>query len=268
MGESSRTALITGASAGIGEEFARQLAAAGWNLVITARRQDRLAELATRLRGEHQVTVSCIQSDLAEADAVQRLVAELDQRAMTVDMLVNNAGYGLPGDFTAHPWEVHQQFLQLMLSAPTELVHRLLPGMRERDFGRVINVASLAGLVPAPAGHTLYAAVKSYLIKFSQALALENRDRNLHVCALCPGFTYSDFHDVNGTRSMVSKMPRFMWMDAATVVRQGLEAVERGQAVHVNGRWNRFVHGMVKHLPDSMATALVDRRSKSFRKRH
>ncbi len=264
---SKRSALITGASAGIGEEFARQLAAEGWNLIISARRLARLNELAAELGKAHDVQVTCLQSDLAEADAAARLVAELDRRGLVVDMLINNAGYGLPGDFTAHDWATHQQFLQLMLTAPTELVHRLLPGMRERNFGRIINVASLAGLVPAPAGHTLYAAVKSYLIKFSQALALENRDRNVHVCALCPGFTYSSFHDVNGTREMVSKMPKFMWMDSPTVVSQGLQAVERGEAVYVNGRWNRFVRSLTKHLPDGVATALVDRRSKTFRKR-
>jgi len=146
-------------------------------------------------------------------------------------------------------------------------VHRLLPAMRQRNYGRIINVASLAGLVPSTAGHTLYSAVKSFLIKFSQSVALENRDRDIHVCALCPGFTYSEFHDANGTRPMVSKMPKFMWMDAQTVVRQGIAAVESGQVIYVNGWWNRLVYGLVKRLPDTWALKLVDRRSKTFRRR-
>lgn len=267
MSEVTRTALITGASAGIGEEFARQLAAAGWNLALCARRMERLESLAETLITAHGIRAEAFACDLNDADAPTRLLHELQQRGLVIDMLVNNAGFGLPGNFVAHDWDTHRQFLQLMLSAPTELAHRLLPAMRQRNFGRIINVSSLAGLVPGTAGHTLYSAVKSYLIKFSQSLALENRDRDIHVCALCPGFTYSEFHDANGTRPMVSKMPKFMWMNAATVVRQGIAAVESGKIVYVTGRFNRFVHSLVKLLPDKLALKLVDRRSKTFRHR-
>jgi hypothetical protein len=105
----------------------------------------------------------------------------------------------------------------------------------KRGYGRIVNVASLAGHVPGSAGHTLYAASKAYLIKFSQSLALENLDTGVHVCALCPGFTRSEFHDVTGTRPLVSKMPDFMWQSAEDVVQEGIRAVERGEAVHVTG---------------------------------
>jgi short-subunit dehydrogenase len=262
-----KTALITGASAGIGANFARQLAAAGWNLVLTARRLDRLEGLAAELSGAHGIRVDCIALDLAESGSPAALVGEIEQRGLVIDMLVNNAGFGLPGTFLAHDWQTHEAYLRLMLAHPTELAHRLLGGMRERGFGRIINVSSVAGLVPGTAGHTLYAATKSYLVKLSQSLALENRDRGIHVCALCPGFTYSEFHDVNGTRPMVKGMPSWMWMEADPVVAAGLRAVEQGQVICVPGAWNKFVYTLVSILPDRWALALVDKRSRSFRKR-
>ncbi len=267
MSKVTRTALITGASAGIGAEFAKQLAAAGWNLALCARRMDRLQALAEALSTEHGIRAEVFVCDLNDENAPTGLLQALGEREIVVDMLVNNAGFGLPGNFVDSDWNTHRQFLQLMLVAPTELAHRLLPGMRQRNFGRIINVSSLAGLVPGTAGHTLYSAVKSYLIKFSQSIALENRDRDIRVSALCPGFTYTEFHDANGTRPIVSKMPKFMWMDAQTVVKRGITAVETGKIVYVPGLFNRCVHGLVKLLPGSLALQLVDRRSKTFRHR-
>ncbi|MBR0347278.1 MAG: SDR family oxidoreductase [Rudaea sp.] len=260
-----RRALVTGASAGIGAEFARQLAASGHALVLTARRADRLAALAAELKAAHGVEVDCITADLADAHAPVALCTELAQRGLRIDLLVNNAGYGVVGSLLSQPWQVHADFIQVMITAPTELAYRLLPGMRERGSGRIVNVASLAGHVPAPAGHTLYAASKAYLIKFSQALALENLDRGVHVSALCPGFTYSEFHDVNGARDLVSKMPKWMWMHADRVVREGLAAVERGEAVYIPGRLNRTIKGALKLLPDRLAARMSARQGKKFR---
>jgi short-subunit dehydrogenase len=260
-----RRALVTGASAGIGAAFARALAAHGVALVLTARRADRLATLADELKIAHQIDVDCITADLADRSAPAALCAELEHRDLRVDILINNAGYGVTGTLLAQPWQVHADFLQVMLAAPTELAYRLLPGMRERGYGLIVNVASLAGHLPAPAGHTLYAAVKAYLIKFSQALALESRAAGVNVCALCPGFTYSEFHDVNGARGLVSKMPKWMWSDADTVAREGLAAVERGEAVYINGRINRAIKALAKLMPDKLAMRLVAKRGKEFR---
>ncbi|HET8555539.1 MAG TPA: SDR family oxidoreductase [Rhodanobacteraceae bacterium] len=261
----SRRALVTGASAGIGAAFARALAARGHDLVLTARRVDRLQSLAADLKRSHGVDVVVAPADLADPATPAQLVAALQQRHLGIDMLVNNAGYGVPGYFHSQPWETHAAFMQVLMTAPTELAHRLLPGMRERGFGRIVNVASLAGHLPGSTGHTLYAAAKSYLIRFSQSLALENRTRNIHVCALCPGFTYSEFHDVTGTRELVSRLPRWMWMDADRVVREGLDAVERGRIVHVPGRANRLIKVAADMLPDRLAMHLSARHSKAYR---
>jgi short-subunit dehydrogenase len=246
---SRRTALITGASAGIGAAFAEVFAAEGFDLVLTARREDRLREAAARLEQQHGVRVHVIADDLADPAAPARLCAEIAARGLTIDALVNNAGFGVTGTYVSRDWDCHAAFVQVMVTAVAELTHRLLPGMIERRYGRIVNVASLAGLSPAPAGHTLYAAAKAFLIKFSEALAGEVRRHGVHVTALCPGFTLTEFHDVTGTRATVSRLPRFMWMDAMTVARQGFDAVTAGIPIYVNGRVNRTIAALVRLLP-------------------
>jgi len=258
-------ALVTGASAGIGAAYARELAARGCALVLTARRTDRLEELAAELKGRHGTRSECIAADLADPAAPGTLCAEIERRGIAIDILINNAGYGLPGHFTTPAWQSHLDFIQVMMTAPCELVYKLLPGMQQRGYGRIANIASLAGHIPGSAGHTLYGASKAFLIKFSQSLASENLGRGVHVCAVCPGFTYSEFHDVTGTRGVVSQMPKWMWLSAAEVARQGLDALERGEAVYVTGRVNRAIKALLKLMPDRMALRVIQKRSKNFR---
>ena len=262
---SNRRALVTGASAGIGEAFARELARRGHDLVLTARRADRLETLAQELRDRHAIEAIVAPLDLARPDGPEALVAALDAQGLTIDVLINNAGYGVPGYFNEQPWSTHAAFIQVLMTAPTELAYRLLPGMKARGYGRIVNVASLAGHVPGSAGHTLYAASKAYLIKFSQSLALEGKGTGVHTTAVCPGFTYSEFHDVTGSRALVSKMPAFMWMDALTVARQGLDAVDAGTPVYVNGGVNRAIKTLFKLLPDAVALKMIERQGRRFR---
>ncbi|MGY3038669.1 short-subunit dehydrogenase [Rhodanobacter sp. TND4EL1] len=257
--------LITGASSGIGAEFARQLAALGHDLVLTARRAERMGALAVELRAAHGSRITVLAHDLAEPATPKALCDELQQRGLQIDWLINNAGYGVPGTFIANDWKTHADFLQVLLAAPSELAWRLLPGMRERAHGRIINVASLAGHVPGPAGHTLYAASKAYLIKFSQSLSLENQAAGIHVSALCPGFTWSEFHDITGTRDKMDKLPGFMWLTAEEVVRQGIAAVERGDAVYIPGRVNRTIKRVIQLMPDRLAMWLSARESRRYR---
>jgi short-subunit dehydrogenase len=262
---SNRRALVTGASAGIGEAFARELARRGCDLVLTARRADRLETLAKELHERHAIEAIVAPLDLARTDAPEALVAALEAQGLSIDVLVNNAGYGVPGYLEDQPWEAHAAFIQVLMTAPTELAYRLLPGMKARGYGRILNIASLAGHVPGSAGNTLYAASKSYLIKFSQSLALECAGTGVNATAVCPGFTLSEFHDVTGSRELVSKMPGFMWMDASTVARQGLDAADAGKAVYVNGRVNRAVKSLFKLMPDALALKLVQRQGRRFR---
>jgi uncharacterized protein len=259
-------ALVTGASAGIGAAFARELAKRGNAIVLTARRLGRLEAVAAELRASYGVHVECIPADLADPQAPRILCEEIQRRGIAIDTLVNNAGYGVTGSFTVPSWQTHTDFLQVMITAPCELVYKLLPAMQQRNSGRIINIASLAGMVPGSAGHTLYGAVKSFLIKFSQSLGLENIAHGVKVCAVCPGFTYSEFHDVTGTRSLVSKMPKWLWMSAEEVARTGLDATDRGEIVYVTGRVNRAIKGLLKLIPDRLALRGMQKQSGNFRK--
>ncbi len=263
---SKRTCLITGASAGIGAAIAREYASRGWDLALVARREEPMLKLATSLKNEFGTTSHIFAVDLFEADASRDLMARIDKKNIRIDGLVNNAGYGHPGSYLDSPWEDHEKFLQLMLRAPCELARAVLPSMKEEGFGRIINVASLAGHIPGSRGHTLYAAVKSFLIKFSQSLNLEMEPYGVHVSALCPGFTYSEFHDVNGTRNSVSKMPDFMWMDADECAELGVEACERNRPVFIPGGVNKFISLLARFLPESLAMHLMAKNSEKIRK--
>ncbi|MCA3711399.1 MAG: SDR family oxidoreductase [Phenylobacterium sp.] len=262
-----RLALVTGASAGIGAALARSLAARGYDLALTARRRERLDALADEVRLRFGVEALVLPDDLADPASPGRILAAVDAAGRDVDALINNAGYGLPGVFVETGWQEQADFLQVMLHAPTELSHRVLAGMTERRFGRILNVASLAGLLPGTRGHTLYAATKAYLVRFSQSLHLETRPLGVHVSALCPGFTWSEFHDVNGTRDLTRQStPAWLWMGADEVAEVGVEALEANRPVCVPGAPNKAIAALAKLLPEDWVLALVEAQSGRFRK--
>jgi short-subunit dehydrogenase len=261
-----RLALVTGASAGIGAAFAEVYARRGYDLALTARRLDRLEQLAGDLAGRFGVEAVCLQADLADPDSPARLAGDLAARGLAADALINNAGYGLPERYLDLPWESQAAFIQVMVTAPSALAHRLAPGMAARGFGRIINVASLAGLVPGAVGSTLYAASKAYLIRFSQSLNLEMRGRGVHVSALCPGFTYSEFHDVTGSRAQVSRaVPRWGWMSAEAVAEAGYAAVEANRAVAVPGLANKAAFLLARLVPEGLGLEIVGRHGEQVR---
>jgi short-subunit dehydrogenase len=262
-----RLALVTGASAGIGAAIARIYASHGYDVALTARRSDRLERLAHEMGLRYGVETLTIAADLAEPGAVDQILEHLAAHGRHVDALVNNAGYGLPGTFATTTWQDQAAFLQVLLTAPTELAHKVLPGMVERRFGRILNVSSLAGLVPGSAGHTLYGAVKGYLVKFSQSLHLENLATGVHVTALCPGSTWSEFHDVNGTRDQITQStPDWLWLGADEVAATGYEAVEANRAICVPGAPNKAIAAFAKLVPDDWSLALMASQGARFRK--
>jgi hypothetical protein len=261
-----RTALVTGASAGIGRAFAELLAARGYDLILTARRRERLEQLARELERSHGVRTLVVAEDLAQPAAASRVLDQVAAAGWRVDLLVNNAGYGVPGSYAKTTWPQQRDFLEVMVVAVAELAHGVMPGMLERGWGRIINVASLAGLLPGVAGHTLYAASKAFLIAFSESLALEGAGHGVLVTASCPGFTLSEFHDVTGTREQVSRLPRFMWSDAALVAQQSYDAVMAGIPVYVPGRLNRSIASLSRVLPRRLVWAAMKRSAGNFRK--
>lgn len=239
--------LITGASAGLGAALAREYAKRGWDLVLLARREDRLTALAAELNAAHGTQCRVLAADLFSDTAVPDVMADLGD--MQIDGLINNAGYGHPGTFLASDWDDHRRFNHLMSVVPVELTRALLPGMVDRGFGRIMQVASLAGHMPGSKGHTLYAAVKAYLIKFSESLNAEMEETGVHVSALCPGFVLTEFHDVNGTREGINSLPGFMVMDADVCAKLAADALEANKAVFISGRVNRFLARLNRWAP-------------------
>lgn len=262
---SGRTALITGASAGIGAALARVFAENGFGIVLTARREDRLRALSEELVRDFGVATSVIAADLADPTAPARIFEETERRGIRIDALVNNAGYGVANHFRSKPWSVHAEFLQVMITAVVHLTHLYEPGMTERRYGRIMHISSLAALAPGTAGHTLYAAAKSFLVKFSESLALEHRGDGVHVTAVCPGFTFSEFHDVAGNRALVSKLPSYLWMEAEAVAKGAYAAVMAGEVVYVPGVVNRAIATALKVMPEALALGLVGRQTKRYR---
>lgn len=258
--------LITGASSGLGEGFARVYAAHGWDLALCARRAGRLEVLAAELRARHGARVLTIPLDLAEPGSADRLVDAVEAEGH-VDGLINNAGYSLTGGFLSLSPEQHAGMLAVMATAPVALSRRLAPGMVQRGFGRILNVASLAGFLPATGGDTLYGPLKSFLIKASQGLHLELKGTGVHVTALCPGYTLTEFHDANGSRTAVTDAyPRWMWMEAEPVIRAGYEACEANRPVEIPGPFNRFMSLAARVTPTGWALRMADRHARRLRR--
>ena len=248
----SRTALITGASAGLGAEFARQLAALGYSLVLVARRLARLEQLAAELRDRHGVRghairVEAIAADLAEPEAPASIAGRVAQLGMRVDYLVNNAGSAGPDLLKDRDWPRQAAFLQLMMTSMAHLCHLFAPGMRERGFGRILNVASVAGRI-ARAGDLNYGPSKAYVVALSEALDVTLKPHGVRACALCPGFTHTEFHAAADMLEMKAALPDFVWYDAEVVVREGLAAIEQGKCVYTSGRLYRWVDPLLQSV--------------------
>jgi len=258
LGAHRKTILITGASAGIGAALARECAGRGYDLILTARREGPLQALAQDLNARQGVSAHVITADLAEPGAPAALVEAIAARGLSIDGLINNAGFSRTTGFLDTDPADHAAMIRVMLTAPVELSRLLLPGMVARGWGRVLNVASLAGQMPATGGDTLYGPIKSFLIKASQGLWLETRGTGVHVTALCPGYTYTEFHDVNGSRAQVSSAyPKWMWMEADRVARIGWEAVETNRPRVTPGVMNNVLAGLGGMLPDALALKMV-----------
>lgn len=244
----ARTALVTGASAGIGESFARFLAAEGHSLLLVARRVDRLQQLAQELRQAHDIRCDVFAVDLTDPGASVSIINHAQENNITIDVLINNAGLAGNAAFANTSWESLNNEIQLMITTLTELTHRVLPGMQARQWGRIVNLSSLAALSP-PGASLLYSAIKSYVLVLSQSLNMELKPQGIHVTALCPGFTKSEFHDVMGTRDATSRLPGILWQEAEDVVREGWETVMKGKPVCVPGSVNKLIAGSVRPLP-------------------
>src|SRR3712207_4246564 len=230
----SSTALVTGASSGIGTEIARELARRGHGLTLVARRRDRLEAIAAELASEHGVRAEVLPCDLLDPDERAKLPDRVAELGLHVGILVNNAGFGTAGPFHRSAVERELQQIRLLVEAVADLTARFLPGMVDRREGAILTVASTAGFSPLPnmAG---YGAAKSWARSFSHALHEEVKPKGIAVTALCPGPVETEFFDVSGPTPIEAVVPRQLWVDAPDVARAGVEALERNKVEVVPG---------------------------------
>lgn len=231
---SRRVALVTGASSGIGAAFAAEYARAGYDLVLTARRGDRLDALASAIIAKTGARAMTLPLDLATPEAPDTLATLIAERGLAIDALVNNAGAGGPV-FEDGTWQEHRAMVELMLLAPVALMHRVLPAMRARGFGRIVNVASFAGFLPGGPHSGLYRTVKAGLIRASETVWTPQGADGVHVTALCPGYVLSEFHDGTSFGARRPARPTSLWLSAGDVARAGYRAVEANRPIAVPG---------------------------------
>ena len=247
------TALVTGASTGIGLDLARLLAR-DFDLIVTARAQARLQQVAAQLEAQHGNRVHVIPADLAQADAPARLFAEIASRGLRVDALINNAGFGAYGVFAETNAETELEMIQVNITALTHLTKLALPGMLERRQGRIMNVASTAGFQPGPL-MAVYYATKAYVISFSEAIANELNGSGVTVTCLCPGATETEFAKrADMEKSRLFKMGK---MSSAAVARAGYSAMLRGKTLVIPGAKNWVMAESVRFSPRKLVTAIA-----------
>ncbi|MEW2413214.1 SDR family oxidoreductase [Streptomyces sp. NPDC046866] len=237
------TVLITGASAGLGAAFARGFAAKGCDLVLVARDKDRLHAVARELGREFGAACEVLPADLLDEDGCAEVAERLADPARPVDILVNNAGFGLPAPFPYSPVEDEERMLDLLVRVPLRLTHAVLPGLRERRRGAVLNVSSVAGLLPTGT----YGAAKAWLTAFSESLRVDMAPYGVRVLAVLPGFTRTEFHARAGMD--VSSLREAVWLEPEAVVAKALRDLALRRPVSIAGRRYRAYAAAVRHLP-------------------
>ena len=252
MAHFGKTALITGASSGIGYELTRLFAKDGYDLVLVARSEKQLVELAKELQEKFGVAVRVMVKDLSQASAPEEVFNELQQEGVTVDVLVNNAGFATSGLFAEIDLEAELQEMQLNMVTLTHLTKLFLPGMLQRRRGKILNVASTAAFQPGPL-MAVYYATKAYVLSFSEALANELRGTGVSVTVLCPGATTSGFQARAGIENTRLISGRKI-MDAARVARVGYRALMRGKTVVIPGLMNKILAEAVRFAPRKVVT--------------
>ncbi len=246
-----KTALITGASSGLGLTFAHTLAERGMNVILVARSEERLRTLAKEIAERHNVHAEVIVADLSQVHEAERIQQAVEQRNLAVDLLINNAGFATHGFFDTLEPEREQEEIMVDVASVVALTHAFLPAMVARGEGAVINVSSLAAFQPTPY-MSVYGASKAFVLSFSQALSEEYRKRGIHILALCPGATETNFFQVAGEGAAVGRK-----RTSEQAVATGLQALEQGRTSVVDGRANAFTAWTTRFLPRSLAARIV-----------
>ena len=260
-----KTALITGASSGIGETFAKELAGRNTNIILVARSEDKLHKLANQVESKYQIQTNVIVQDLTASAAAKSIFEVVLEQGLTIDLLVNNAGFGDYGNFTQRPLEKQVNMIQLNITALVELTHLFLPGMQQRQSGGIINVASIGGFQPLPY-MSVYGATKAFVLSFSEALWAENRDLGVKIFALCPGPTESDFFQTAEFPESAGEGLQTKLTSAEEVVQDALEALEKNQSNVVTGGFlNQVIVNTPRFFPRETLATLVEKQFQSFK---
>ncbi|OKI03454.1 short-chain dehydrogenase [Streptomyces sp. CB02923] len=252
------TALITGATAGIGAAFARRLAGDGHNLVLVARNEKRLREQATELHDRHGVEVSVLTADLATEDGIAAVEERLGDRTHPVDLLVNNAGFGNKGEFLDVPMADELKMLKVHCEAVLRLTSEAVRGMRERRRGGVVNVASVAAFVP----RGTYGASKAWVVQFTQGAARDLAGSNVRLMALCPGFVRTEFHERAGMGT--DGIPDWMWLDADKLVDAAMKDLARGKSLSVPDPRYKALMGVAKLAPRNLLGGITSKTGRKY----
>lgn len=253
-----KLAVITGASSGIGEAYAKELAARGCHVVLVARSKEKLDGLAREIKRKHGVQAYALPIDLSKAGAPRQLAELIAELGLTVDILINNAGFGTHGRFEDIDPDREQEEIMLNTAALVDLTHHFLPTMLERKDGIVVNVASMAAFAPC-AYLAVYGATKAFVLSFSEALWAETRGRGVRVMALCPGATETGFFDAAGSREMVA---RSTLSTPENVVRAGFRGIDKGSSYIIDGRNNYMAALMIRFLPRRRLALINERVSR------
>jgi short-subunit dehydrogenase len=240
-----KTALITGASSGLGAEFAHQLAVQGYRLILTARREHRLAELAGVIQTKYGTDVELLPADLSTTDGIEKVVLKITSLP-SLDLLINNAGFGTTGRFSTVDPEKHETMVQVHVTAAVLLTRAALPGMISHKNGAIINVSSMAGIIPIRS--VLYGTTKAFLISFSEALEDDLRSTGVHVQALCAGFTLTEFHETpEYTNFSHTSIPKFLWLTSEYVVRESLRSLHSHKVICIPGNIYRLAGALSRN---------------------
>jgi len=261
-----RTALVTGASSGIGEELARELARRGHGVTLVARREDRLRELAAELRA-HGVRAETLACDLADRDARAALPGRVDELGLEVDVLVNNAGFSTTGPVAKADVVAELRMIEVDVMAVADLCTRIVPGMVQRGRGAVLNVASTAAFQPLP-GQAGYGACKAFVLSYTRSLGGELAGTGVTATALCPGPVETGFADAAGftERETKGSLPSFMWESASSVAKVGIDALDAGHPVAIPGTANRVTAVLAQLAPKRLLVPLVARQHPALKR--
>jgi uncharacterized protein len=257
-----KTALVTGASSGIGATFAKELASRKMNLILVARSQDKLEQLATELATQHQIKTTVIVKDLTEPAAGQEVFEQIQAQGLIVDLLINNAGFGDYGAFGDRPLSKQLEMIQLNITVLLELTGLFLPLMQKRGSGGIINISSVAGFQPVPY-MSVYAATKAFVLNFSEALWAENKHTGVNILAVCPGATESEFHKRADFPDTFGGGDSSSMASSEIVVKEALKAMDKKQSTIVTGGIaNQLIVNIPRFVPRDLLVSAVEKQFK------